>query len=93
MLVPLAALAVLLWFFTALSGLDHGQREQGRAQLERSLRRAAVSDYAMYGEYPATLEQLIGRTGIQIDEERYTVFYRTFASNLMPEITVLGKEL
>lgn len=93
LLLPLGVLVALLWFFAALNGLDDGQREQGRIQLEQTLRRAAAADYAVYGEYPATLEQLISRSGIQIDEESYVVHYHAFASNLMPEITVLVRGL
>lgn len=92
MLVPAAILAVLLWFFTAVNELDAGQREQGRAQLEQSLRRAAVAGYASRGEYPATLDELVAHSGIRIEWKRYTVFYEAFASNLMPDITVLEKE-
>lgn len=91
-LIPVAVLAVLLWFFTAVNELDAGQREQGRMQLEQSLRRAAVADYASRGEYPATLEDLIAHSGIRIDGKHYAVFYEVFASNLMPDITVLEKE-
>ena len=31
--------------------------------------------------------------GIQIDEERYTVFYEVQGSNLMPNITVMETQL
>jgi len=89
----LAALAVLLWFFTAVNELDAGQRQQGRLQLEQSLRRAAVAGYADRGEYPATLEELVSQSGLQIDRERYTVFYEVAASNLMPDITVLERDV
>jgi len=92
LLFPLVILAALLWFFTAVNELDSGQREQGRLQLEQSLRRAAAAGYAAQGEYPATLEDLVAQSGIQIDGEHYTVFYEAFASNLMPDITVLVKE-
>ena len=88
--VLLAALMVLLWFFTALNNLDRGQRETGREQLELSLRRAAVACYAAEGVYPPTLDDLLRRSGIQIDAAHYQVFYEIFADNLMPEITVLG---
>lgn len=91
-LISVAVLAVLLWFFTAVNELDAGQREQGRLQLEQSLRRAAVSGYASRGEYPATLDELVAQSGIQIDQNHYTVFYEAFASNLMPDITVLEQE-
>ena len=92
LLLPLIAAAVIMWFFTALGSLNEGQLEQGRARLELSLRRAAAAEYAVSGEYPATLEQLVERSGIQIDAEHYAVFYDAFASNLMPDITVLVKE-
>ena len=29
---------------------------------------------------------------MQVDEDRYTVFYEAFAENLMPEITVVENE-
>lgn len=91
-LITLVLLAAVLWFFTAVNELDGGQREQGRQQLEESLRRAAVAGYASQGEYPATLDELVTRSGIQINGERYVVFYEAFASNLMPDITVLVRE-
>ncbi|MBQ3134239.1 MAG: hypothetical protein IJB75_00275 [Oscillospiraceae bacterium] len=91
-LLPVAVLTVLLWFFTAVNELDAGQREQGRLQLEQSLRRAAAASYASRGEYPATLDELAAQSGIRIDRENYAVFYEAFASNLMPDITVLVKE-
>jgi len=92
-LIPVAVLAVLLWFFTAVNELNDGQRERGRLQLEQSLRRAAVAGYASQGEYPATLDELVTQSGIQIDRTHYTVFYEVVASNLVPDITVLVKEV
>ena len=82
-------IAALLWFFSALSGVRRGQGEEGRRQLEDALRRAAVACYAAEGIYPDDLAYLQEHYGIQIDEERYTVIYTVFASNLMPDITVL----
>jgi len=89
-LLPLAAMIALLCFFTALHNLDNGQGEEGRRQLEESLRRAAVAYYATEGIYPPTLEDLVRRSGVQIDRTRYRVFYEIFADNLMPDITVWG---
>lgn len=92
LVTPLIALAALLCFFTALSNLDSGRTEEGRRQLETSLRRAAVACYAAEGIYPPTLDYLEEHYGLQIDEGRYAVFYEIFADNLMPNITVLDKE-
>ena len=86
----LAVLAViLLTFKTALSNLTVGRGEEGRLRLEESIRRAAVTCYAVEGMYPPSLEYLVEHYGIQINEELYTVKYEIFASNLVPDITVL----
>ena len=45
--------------------------------------------YAAEGVYPPDLAYLEEHYGVQIDEERFTVSYVVFGSNLMPDITVL----
>ena len=90
-LLPAAAIVgALFWFFAAVSGVSRGSGAEGREQLETALRRASVACYAAEGVYPPTLDYLTEHYGIQIGED-YTVFYEVFASNLMPEITVLEK--
>jgi len=86
-----AALAVLLWFFTAVYNLQADQKETGRAQLEQAVRRSAVACYAAEGIYPPDTAYLQEHYGLQIDTKRYVVVYEIFAENLMPEITVLEK--
>lgn len=91
LLIP-AVLAVLLLFTAALSNLEEGRRDEGRRQLEEAVRRGAVACYAAEGIYPPDLAYLEERYGIQVDRDRYTVVYEVFASNLMPDITVLNNE-
>ncbi len=88
LLVP-AVLAILLLFTSALSNLQDGRISEGRQQLEDAVRRSAVACYAAEGIYPPNLEYLEEHYGIQVDRERYTVMYEIFASNLMPDVTVL----
>jgi len=88
LLLP-AVLAVVLLFSTALSNLREGRNSEGRQHLEEAVRRSAVACYAAEGIYPPNLEYLEKHYGIQVDRERYTVIYEVFASNLMPDITVL----
>ena len=59
--------------------------------MEESLRRAAVTCYAVEGVYPPNLEYLRRHYGIQVDEEQYHVFYEIFGSNIMPQITVVER--
>ena len=91
LLVP-AVLLVLMMFMTALSNLETGRRSEGREQLEDAVRRAAVACYAAEGIYPPDLAYLEEHYGIQVDRDRYTVMYDVFASNLMPDVTVLENE-
>ena len=86
------ALIVLLLFLGAVSNLQEGRREEGRQQLEEAVRRNAVACYAAEGVYPPNLEYLEAHYGLQIDRQRYTVVYEVFASNLMPDVTVLSNE-
>lgn len=84
------AVVVVVWFLISLSGVKQGSAAQGRTQLETALRRAAVACYAAEGSYPPSLDYLTEHYGVQIGKD-YVVFYEVFASNLMPDITVLEK--
>lgn len=86
------ALAVLLCFLTAVSRLEQGRKAEGRQQLEDAVRRTAVACYASEGFYPPSVEDMVRRYGLQYDETAYLIHYEVFASNLMPEITVVEKQ-
>ena len=47
---------------------------------------------AIEGRYPPSVEYLEENYGVQIDHDKYNVFYDGFASNIMPEITVILAE-
>lgn len=89
LLLPAAALAALLVFFTALARLAYSTETADQSRLEDTVRRAAAACYAIEGIYPPDVAYLEEHYGIRIDCDRYTVDYQVFASNLMPDITVL----
>lgn len=77
-----------------LRGVDRAAKLSDRDGLraaEQAVRQAAVSCYALEGAYPASYEELKRRSGIALDDE-YVVFYEIFASNIMPEVTVIRRE-
>ena len=86
-LMLFACMAAL--FLTALSRVDPG--EQGRRRLEDTLRRTAVACYASEGFYPPDVAYMEEHWGMDYEKERYVIDYDCFASNLMPQITVLEK--
>lgn len=89
LLTPLLAALAVWWLLAGMGRVSDGGGEEGRRQLEDTLRRAAVSCYAAEGVYPPTLSYLEEHYGVQIDASAYTVYYSVFADNLMPDITVL----
>lgn len=79
-------------FMEVVSSFSGRARAQGAETLQSAITRACVQCYAMEGRYPPSVEYLEEEYGIQIDRERYYVFYDGFASNIMPEITVVPAE-
>ena len=89
-IIPFILAAVLLWIvLTSLGNLSGGSSAEEKEHLEDALRRAAVSCYACEGFYPPTLEYMVDRYGIQIDESKFKVFYDVYAENIMPVIDVV----
>lgn len=66
--------------------------ERNQETLRKAIARASVQCYAIEGRYPPSVEYLEDNYGVQIDHNKYNVFYDGFASNIMPEITVLPAE-
>ena len=90
--VPLGILAALLCMILAVSRLETGRQAQGKQQLEQALQRTAVCCYALEGIYPPDVDYMRSHYGLQYDRETYIVHYTLFASNLMPDITVLERD-
>lgn len=79
---------ILSAFVYAVSGISKRSVEEGAATLQNAIKRASVQCYAIEGRYPSSVNYLVKNYGIQIDEDKYAVFYDGFASNIMPDITV-----
>ena len=90
--ITLAAVLILAIAAAVLPGLSRQLRQESREAIREAVLRSAVQCYAVEGAYPESLAYLEEHYGIQVDEARYTVDYSVFASNLMPDITVLENE-
>ncbi len=75
-------------FLYGITGIAQKSTEEGAANLQKAIKRACVQCYAIEGRYPSSVDYLVDNYGIQIDTDKYAVFYEGFASNLMPDITV-----
>lgn len=92
LIISLAVFALLVAVFVyAVDTTDRTAEREQTALLESAIRRAAISCYATEGRYPQSLEYLREHYGVLVDDARFTVRYDIFASNIMPDITVIDK--
>ena len=82
-----AAIAAIL--INGLTNVTRSNAEEEKRLAEESIRRAVVTCYAVEGFYPPTLQYIKDNYHVRIDESKLYVDYRVFASNYMPDITVL----
>jgi len=81
--------AIMVMVVSGLRQTEDANNAEGLRILEDSLRRAVVMNYAIEGRYPANIEYIEDHYGIHIDRSKFVVHYRVFASNILPEITVI----
>lgn len=84
----LAVAGVLLYGVNSAAGTS---RSEAKRIAEESIRRAVISCYALEGSYPESYEYLRDHYGLRIDENRYIVHYEIFASNIMPDVTLIER--
>ncbi|RHT55964.1 hypothetical protein DW757_11460 [Clostridium sp. AM29-11AC] len=81
--------AILFFSLFCMNAMQRRSEEESLMSLRDAIRRASVQCYAIEGRYPPSVEYLEEHYGIVIDRDRYHVFYDGWASNVMPDITVL----
>lgn len=88
LLLTIAVFAlVALVAITGISRTGSTVTDEQLKLLRDSLYSAAVNGYAVTGRYP-TLSEIQENYGVIIDETLFDVYYYSFASNVIPEITV-----
>ncbi len=90
--MPVLMVGAMICLITALGNVSEGQDEESLKQVQDTVKKAVVNCYSIEGAYPATLAYVEDYYGLQIDHEKYDVFYDIFADNIMPEITVIPKQ-
>lgn len=84
------AILCLYLFTVGAYGVAERAGEEKLRTLQEAVRRASVQCYAIEGRYPPSVEYLEAHYGISIDRKAYAVFYDGWASNVMPEITIIA---
>ena len=80
---------ICVLFFAAVSRTSSDTVEKEQAVLLEALQNGAVHAYALTGNYPESLEQLLKAYRITYDERKFIVEYVPNGSNLFPSIAVI----
>lgn len=90
--ITIIVFLAILVLFSGLLGRTSSSADREQADLlETAIRNAAVTSYAIEGNYPATIQKIVSDYGVIIDQDRFIVRYDVFAPNVMPDISVVFK--
>lgn len=84
--------AIITITVAALNDINKTTEKESLSIVENSVRRAIITCYANEGSYPNNIDYLKENYGLYISED-YIVYYDIFASNIMPKITVVRKQV
>ncbi len=92
-------LAVILFFSVAVlinSALWESAEKNSDEQLRlahENISRAIITCYAIEGRYPENFEYMKKNYGVIINEDKYTVYYSIFSENIMPDVTIIERQV
>ena len=82
-------LCVGLVFFIAIGRTSDATIQKEQSALLQTLENGAVRTYALKGQYPESLDELLSDYHITYDSSRFVIEYVPNGSNLLPSISVL----
>ena len=76
-------------FFTAVGRTSDATIRKEQSALLQTLENGAVRTYALKGQYPENLDELLSDYHITYDASRFVIEYVPNGSNLLPSISVI----
>lgn len=88
------SITVFICFFVFLyigtKNVFNSSSRETKNILKTAVRQAVVQCYAIEGMYPPNIEYLEKNYGLIIDHKNFVVHYEVFASNILPDISVIS---
>lgn len=81
-------IAVFLFIVVRITGMEQSEETE---MVRTAVKNAAMTCYVVEGAYPPDIQYLRDHYGLRYNSEFYIVSYDAFASNVMPEITVMER--
>ena len=90
LLFPLFLLLCIgLIFFIAIGRTSDATIQKEQSALLQTLENGAVRTYALKGQYPESLDELLSDYHITYDSSKFVIEYVPNGSNLLPSISVI----
>ncbi len=83
---------IFMFFIFAISNTKDEIGANEKDNLIQAIDNAVVSCYATTGAYPESIDEIIEKYGIIIDNEKFIVQYDVISSNVKPNVTIFVKE-
>lgn len=89
-LLPILTVAACLFLLIGgLGKISKTTESQQKQSIERAIMQGAAHCYATEGSYPQDIQYLKDHYGLSYDEKKYFVDYSVFATNIVPDVTVI----
>jgi hypothetical protein len=85
-------LIVTVLMIFAVTYVNRVYDKQSLLMIKQNAMRAAVECYSVEGLYPPDIDYLKENYSFTYNEDKYFIFYETFASNVMPTIEVYERK-
>lgn len=85
--------AIIVFFIVAITKFSGNRAANQREILTDALNRDIVHCYSIEGMYPPSLEYIESHYGLSYDHERFIIDYESIGSNLMPNVTIIEREV
>lgn len=86
-------LLIFLFFFQGISSVSENTKKRQRESLENAITRGITYCYAVEGAYPENLSYLKENYGLAYDENLFFVDYRISGANILPDVTIIEREV
>lgn len=65
--------------------------EQQKEILQNAVKNALRTCYAIEGKYPDDIQYLIDNYALRVNEDRFHIYFDSFAENVMPDVRVIAR--
>ena len=92
LIVMCALIAIFLCSMNAYTSyVNEKSLGQQKEILQNAVKSALRTCYAIEGKYPDDVQYLIDNYALRVNEERFHIYFDSFADNVMPDVRVIER--